>query len=119
MGLSGEIDVLLNDFKKILIGFCLGSFRDGNMDVWYEVCRKMKFFYDFGVEKGKVGDMMDESKFIDYLLKVLVEKIEFFCRLGVEKIEFGLLFFRNLEIFDIEFDNRVILVLGFLNYFGV
>lgn len=119
VGLSGEIDALLNDLKKILIGFCLGSSRDGNMDVWYEVCRKMKLFYDLGVEKGKVGDMMDESKLIDYPLKVLVEKIEFFCRLGVEKTEFGLLLLRNPEIFDIEFDNRVISVLGFLNHFGV
>lgn len=121
LGLGGEIDALLDDLKRVFVEFDLGNFVEGNVDVWYEVSRKIKVFYDLGVEQGKVGDVMDMSKtiFVDYPEKVFVEKVEFFCRLGVEKADVGLLLLRYPGILSIEFDNRVISVLGFLKHFGV
>lgn len=121
LGSSGEIDALVDDLQRVFVDFDLGSQVEGNVDVWYEVSRKIKVFYDLGVDKGKVGEVMDRSKtvFIDYPEKDFVEKVEFFCRLGVNKTDVGFLLLRYPGILSIKFDDRVISVLGVLNHFGV
>jgi len=120
LGSSGEVDDLVDDLKRVFVDFDLGSQVEGNVDLWFEACRKIKVFYDLGVDKGKVGEVMDRSKtvFIDYPEKVFAEKVEFFCRLGVNKMDVGFLLLRYPGILSIKFNDRVISVLGFLNHFG-
>jgi hypothetical protein len=62
--LVGEIDALFDDLKRVFVDFDLASCVEGNVDAWYEVCRKIQFFYDLGCEKGTAGDMMGRSKYV-------------------------------------------------------
>ncbi|KMS99963.1 hypothetical protein BVRB_1g018050 [Beta vulgaris subsp. vulgaris] len=119
--LNGEFDALLDDFKRVFVDLNLGNHLVQNVDVWYEVCRKVMVFYELGIEKGKIGDLISKSIsiFVDYPEKDLVEKTEFFCKLGVGKVDVGLLLLSNPEILGIKFDDRVVSVSGFLNHFGL
>lgn len=121
VGLSGEFDALLDELKRVFVDFNLGDYLVGNVDVWYEVCRKMKVFYDLGVVKGKVGETIGTSYviFTEFPKEVLVEKVEFFCKLGVGKADVGILLLLNPDILSINIDDRVISVSGLLNHFGL
>ncbi|CAO2834775.1 unnamed protein product [Amaranthus hypochondriacus] len=116
-----ESDKLLSDLKRVFIDFDLKNYLMGNVDVWYEVCRKIKVFYDLGVEKGIVAGIDGKSKsiFIDYNDRVLAEKVEFFCKLGIQRADVGVLLLENSEILSIELGNQVISVSGFLEHFGL
>ncbi|GAB4844299.1 hypothetical protein Ancab_037662 [Ancistrocladus abbreviatus] len=118
-GLSGEIRDLLDDLKRAFIDYDLESLVKGNVDAWYEVCRKIRVFYDLGVEKGKVGELIGSSKhhFLEYKEEVLIKKMEFFCRLGVSKVDVGLLLLKRPELLSFDLENPTISVLGFLKHF--
>ncbi|KAK9274176.1 hypothetical protein L1049_018990 [Liquidambar formosana] len=118
--LGGEIDALFDDLKKLCIHFDLIRCVEGNVDTWYEVCRKILVFYDMGCEKGMVGELMGRSKhiFVEYSEEILVQKMEFFCRLNVKKEEVGLLILRSPEILSFDLETPMISVLDFLKHFG-
>jgi hypothetical protein len=119
--LGGEIDALFDDLKRVFLDFDLATCVEENVDAWYEVCRKIRVFYDLGCEKGKVGDLMGRSKyvFLEYPEEVLVQKAEYFCRFGVRKEDVGLLLLRSPEIMNLDMETPVISVLGFLKHFGL
>lgn len=119
--LGGEIDSLFDDLKRVFVDFDLASCVEGNVDAWYEVCRKIRFFYDLGCEKGTVGDLMGRSKYVilEYPEEVFVQKVEYFCRFGVRKKDAGLLLLQSPEIMNLDLETPVISVLGFLKHFGL
>ncbi|XP_057978839.1 transcription termination factor MTEF18, mitochondrial [Malania oleifera] len=119
--LGGEVDTLFDDFKRLFIDFDLTSFVQENVDAWYEVCRKIRVFYNLGCEKGKTGELMGRSKhiFLNYSEEVLVKKAEFFSRLSVRKGNVGLLLLEKPEIFIFDLESREISVLCFLKHFGL
>ncbi|KAI5564091.1 hypothetical protein POPTR_014G044900v4 [Populus trichocarpa] len=119
--LSGEIGALFDDLKRVFVDFDLESCVEGNVDAWYEVCRKIRVFYDLGCEKGKVGELMGKSKriFVDYPVEVLVQKAEFFCKFGVRKEDVGLLLLTKPGILDFQLEGQVISVKGLLKHFGL
>ncbi|KAL9245249.1 hypothetical protein vseg_018923 [Gypsophila vaccaria] len=121
VGFEGEFSPLLDDLKRVLLDFDLGKSRVHNVDAWFEVCRKVRFFYDLGVEKGEVGKLIGESKcdLIDYPEAVLVEKVDFFTRLGLEKVEVGVLLLSNPSVLSIKIQDRFITVSGILDHFGL
>uniref|UniRef100_A0A803LS56 Uncharacterized protein n=1 Tax=Chenopodium quinoa TaxID=63459 RepID=A0A803LS56_CHEQI len=82
VGLKGEFDELLDELKRVLIDYDLGDGLIGNVDLWYEVCRKLRFFYDLGVPKRAVGESIGKSSvvFTDYIEKVLAEKLSSFLK---------------------------------------
>ncbi|KAJ6722577.1 CGI-12 PROTEIN-RELATED [Salix koriyanagi] len=106
--LSGEVGALFDDLKKVFVGFDLESCVEGNVDAWYEACRKIRVFYDLGCEKGKVGKLMGKSKriFADYPVEVLVQKAEYFCKFGVRKEDVGILLLKNPEILDFQLEGQ-------------
>ncbi|KAL2892529.1 Transcription termination factor MTEF18 mitochondrial [Bienertia sinuspersici] len=118
VGLSGKFDALLDDLKR---AFNLGNCIVGNVDIWYAVCRKVLAFYDLGFERGKIVELIGKSNniFMDYSEKDLVEKIEFFCKLGVGKADVGLLLLSNPNILGIKLADRIVCVSGFLSHFGL
>ncbi|XP_074263152.1 transcription termination factor MTEF18, mitochondrial-like [Silene latifolia] len=120
-GLSDENGALLDDLKRVFVDFDFGSYWERNADVWSEVCRKMKVFYDLGVAKGEVGKLLVKGRSIltDFSEEVLVKKVEFFSRLGSEKVEVGLLILSNPEILSIQLHDRVISVSSLLEHFGL
>lgn len=117
----GEIDALFDDLKRVIIDFDLLSCVEENVDSWYDVCRKIRMFYNMGCEKGKIGMLMGRSKhiFLEYPEEVLLNKTEFFCRLSVNKKEVGLLILQSPEILSFDLETPIISVLGFLKHFGL
>lgn len=121
VGLGGEVDGLFDSLKMVFVDFELASRVEGDVDAWYEVCRKIRVFYDLGCVKGMVGELIGKSKhvFLEYPEEVLAQKAEYFCRFGVKKEEAGLLLLRIPEILNIDLETPVISVLGFLKHFGL
>ncbi|KAK6285413.1 hypothetical protein POUND7_011592 [Theobroma cacao] len=119
--LDGEVGGLLDDLKKVFVEFDLGSCVEANVDAWYEICRKMRVFYDLGFEKGKTGELMGRSKnlFLLYPEQVMVQKVEYFCRFSVRKEDVGLLILQRPEILDFDLETPVISVMGLLKHFGL
>ncbi|XP_009764267.1 transcription termination factor MTEF18, mitochondrial isoform X1 [Nicotiana sylvestris] len=120
-GFLDEIDMLFDDLKRVFLDFDLASEVEGNVDAWFEICRKVAIFYELGCEKGKIGELMGRNKsiFVDYSEEVLAQKIGFFCRLGVRKAEVGLLVLSKPEILSFDLEDRVISTVGFLKHFGM
>ena len=125
LGGNGDLGVearaLFDDLKRIFVDFDLGSLVEENVDSWYEICRKIRLFYDLGCEKGKIGELMGKSRnfFLEYPEDVLVRKIDFFCRLNVRKADIGLLLLESPEILSFDLEAPVISVMGFLKHFGL
>ncbi|KAL6322382.1 hypothetical protein AAG906_007935 [Vitis piasezkii] len=119
--LGVEAGALFDDLKKVFVDFDLGSFVEENVDAWYEICRKIRLFYDLGCEKGKIGELMGRSRniFLEYSEEVLVRKMDFFCRLNVRKAGIGLLLLECPEILSFDLEVPVISVMGFLKHFGL
>ncbi|XP_047338111.1 transcription termination factor MTEF18, mitochondrial-like [Impatiens glandulifera] len=118
--LIGE-DELVSDLIKLIIDFDLMSSFENNVIVWCEVCRKIKVFYDLGCEKGGIGELLGRSKtiFVDFSEEVLVQNVEFFCKLGIERKEAGLFLLERPEIFRFDLKEKVISVAGLLKHFGM
>ncbi|XVF33590.1 hypothetical protein REPUB_Repub17cG0181300 [Reevesia pubescens] len=118
---DGAVDALLDDLKRVFVDFNLGSCVEANVDAWYEICRKMRVFYDLGCEKGKIGELMGRSKdlFLQRPEEVLVKKVEYFCRFSVRGEYVGLLILRRPEILDFDLETPVISVMGILKHFGL
>ncbi|KAL9434856.1 hypothetical protein AB3S75_021175 [Citrus x aurantiifolia] len=116
-----EIATLFDDLKTVFVDFGLMSSVEGNVEVWYDICRKIRVFYDFRFEKGKLGELMGRNKsiFLDYPEEVLVQKVEYFCRFGVGKEDVGLLLLKSPEILSFDLETQVISVKGFLNHLGL
>ncbi|XP_060218954.1 transcription termination factor MTEF18, mitochondrial [Lycium barbarum] len=116
-----EIDMLFDDLKRVFLDFNLASCVEGNVDSWFEICRKIAMFYELGCEKGKIGELMGRNKsiFVDYSEELLAQKIGFFRRLDVRKEEVGLLVLSKPEILSFDLEVRVISTVGFLKHFGL
>ncbi|XP_044494797.1 transcription termination factor MTEF18, mitochondrial-like isoform X2 [Mangifera indica] len=116
-----EDDELLDDLKRVFLDFDLVCYADENVDSWYEICKKIRLFYDWGCEKGKLGDLVGENKriFVDHSEGVLAQKVDYLCRFGVRKVDVALLLLKCPEILSFDLETQVISVEGFLRHFGL
>ncbi|KAJ0054737.1 hypothetical protein Pint_00124 [Pistacia integerrima] len=112
---------LFDDLKRVFVDFDLVSCVEGYVDFWYEICRKIRVFYDLGCEKGTLGELVGENKriFVDYSEEVLAQKVEFFCRFGVRNVDVALLLLKCPEILSFDLETRVISVEGLFRHFGL
>ncbi|XP_059633881.1 transcription termination factor MTEF18, mitochondrial [Cornus florida] len=119
--LGWKYAMFLDDLKRVLIDFDLMSYVECNLDAWYDICRKIRVFYDLDCEKGKMGELMgiNKSIFMEYSEEDLIRKVDFFCRLCVGKEEVALFLLERPEILGFDLENRVISVLGFLKHCGM
>ncbi|KAE8673536.1 RNA-binding KH domain-containing protein isoform 1 [Hibiscus syriacus] len=119
--LDGEVAALLNDLRSVFVDFDLGNHVEANVDSWYEICRKMRVFYDLGCQKGEIGELMGRNKslFLQHSEEVMVKKIEYFCRFLARKEDVGLLILQSPEILDFDLETPVISVMGILKHFGL
>ncbi|PON60886.1 Mitochodrial transcription termination factor [Parasponia andersonii] len=120
-GLSSDIDALFGDLKRVFVELEMGCCVEGNVDAWYEVCSKVRVFYDLGCEKGKVGELICRRKelFLECPEEVLVQKANYFCKFGVRKDCVGSFLLQSPEIFNLDLETPVISVLGLLEHFGL
>ncbi|KAF8380547.1 hypothetical protein HHK36_028035 [Tetracentron sinense] len=119
--LSGEIDVLFNDLKRVFMDFDLVSSVEENVDSWYGICRKIRIFYDLGCEKGKMGELLGRRRnvLLEYPEVVLVQKAEFFGKFGVRAEDVGLFLLQCPEVLNYDLESPVISVSGFLKDIGL
>ncbi|XP_012831356.1 PREDICTED: uncharacterized protein LOC105952358 [Erythranthe guttata] len=119
--LYDEMDGLLTDLKTLFLDYDLLSCVEGNVDSMLDVCEKIKTFYDLGCEMGKIGELMGRSKsiFVEYSKEGLISKIDYFCKLNVQKDRIGLFLLSRPEYFGFDLESRVISVSGFLKHFGL
>ncbi|KAL8028339.1 hypothetical protein ABFS82_14G150300 [Erythranthe guttata] len=119
--LYDEMDGLLTDLKTLFLDYDLLSCVEGNVDSLLDVCEKIKTFYDLGCEMGKIGELMGRSKsiFVEYSKEGLISKIDYFCKLNVQKDRIGLFLLSRPEYFGFDLESRVISVSGFLKHFGL
>ncbi|PRQ57298.1 putative transcription regulator mTERF family [Rosa chinensis] len=119
--LGGEVVALMDDLKRVFVELDIANCVEGNVDTWYEVCRTVRVFYDLGIEKGKVGELLGRKKdiFLQHPEEVLVRKANYFCRLGVRKEDVGLLLLQRPEVLNLELEKTVISTLGLLKHLGL
>ncbi|KAL7083366.1 hypothetical protein ACP275_14G157100 [Erythranthe tilingii] len=119
--LYDEMDGLLTDLKTLFLDYDLLSCVEGNVDSVLDVCEKIKTFYDLGCEMGKIGELMGRSKsiFVEYSKEGLISKIDYFCKLNVQKDQIGLILLSRPDYFGFDLESRVISVSGFLKHFGL
>ncbi|EXC32467.1 hypothetical protein L484_012634 [Morus notabilis] len=118
---GGCIEAVFEDLETVFRGFEMGSCVEGNVDAWYELCCKVRVLYDLGFEKGKVGELLCDRKqiFLECPKEVLVRKVDYFAKFGVGKDDVLLFLLENREILNLDFETRVISVLGLLKHFGI
>ncbi|KAK3015835.1 hypothetical protein RJ639_005801 [Escallonia herrerae] len=119
--LGGEVGALFDDLRRVLVDFDLIGSVEGNVDAFYEVCKKIRLFYDLGCEKGRIGELLGRSKdiFVEHSEELLAEKIGFFCKLAVRKEEIGSMLLSRPEILKFDLESPVVSVLGFLKHCGL
>lgn len=118
---DGDVELLLEDLKMVLLSFDEVDFPVRNEDMWTEVCRKIKLFYDMGCKKGSIGKMMCECKFIfvDYAEEVLAQKMDYFSKISVGRRNVAMLILEYPEILAFDSETSDFSVVGFLKHFGM
>ncbi|XP_057742692.1 transcription termination factor MTEF18, mitochondrial-like isoform X1 [Arachis stenosperma] len=119
--LEAEIDGLLADLRLVFLDFDLAGCVEGNADSWYEVCRKIRVFYNSNGEKGKMGELIGRYKnvILEHGEEELMQKAEYFSRFGVKKEEVARLILHDSELLNFDFETPVINVLKLLKHFGM
>lgn len=120
--LCGEIDEIFECLKMVFVGLGVEGFAEGNVDVWYELCCKVRFFWDFGCDKRMVVDLMSDDIriFLNCSVKDLLRKFKFFTGFGVGDGEDIVMFIlQRPEILGLDMDTPVVSVLGVLEHFGL
>ncbi|CAM8941787.1 unnamed protein product [Rhodiola kirilowii] len=115
---SRNVDGMLSDLKTVND---LVRFAHNDADKWYDICRNIDMFYGIGFQRGTVKNLMEKctSVFVDYSNEVLVNSIEYFCRLDVEKKDVVMLLHQIPEILSFNLETRHFSVLEFLKHFGM
>ncbi|KAK7350423.1 hypothetical protein VNO77_09051 [Canavalia gladiata] len=118
--LGVEVDGLLADLRLVFLDFDLAGCVEGDADVWYEVCRKIKVFYDLN-GGGKAVELIGRNKhvIVENGEGKLVQAVEFFCRFGANKEEVARLILQGSELLSLDFETSVINVSKLLKHFGM
>lgn len=122
---EGELDSyaggLFDELRRVFVCSDLVSCIEPDVDIWYDLCRKMRLFCDWGCDIVKVVEPVARSRnvFLGYPDEVLVNKFDFFCKFGVGKEDVGLLILNSPEILSFDLETPVISVMGLLKQFGL
>ncbi|XP_012567243.1 transcription termination factor MTEF18, mitochondrial isoform X1 [Cicer arietinum] len=119
--LVDEIDGLLSDLRFLFLDFDFAASVERNVNVWHEVCRKIKVFYDLNDGKGEIVELIGRNKHVilEHGEKELIEKVEYFCRFGVKKVEVARLILQGSELLNLDLETPVINVLKLLKHIGM
>uniref|UniRef100_A0A7N1A451 Uncharacterized protein n=1 Tax=Kalanchoe fedtschenkoi TaxID=63787 RepID=A0A7N1A451_KALFE len=118
---GSDVELMLDDLKWVFGCFDSGNCEMTDENVWIDTCRKIKVFYDMGCEKGRVESILRRCRdlFRVYSEEELSQKMAYFCRLGVDKMDVVMLIIKCPEIMDFDLQTRDFSVLGFLKHFGM
>ncbi|XP_028757836.1 transcription termination factor MTEF18, mitochondrial-like [Neltuma alba] len=116
-----ESEALLNFLKLVFLDFELALSVEGNMNSWHEVCRKIRVFYDLSGDKERLVELVGRNKniFLEHDEEVLIQKVEYFCRFGVNNEEVVALLLQSPELLSLNLDKPVINIMKLLEYSGL
>ncbi|WOL10209.1 hypothetical protein Cni_G18963 [Canna indica] len=119
---GGEIDLLLQDLRNVFIDFGLaGCVPEDNVDVFLQVSRKIRVFYDLGSRMGTMGDLMGRNSriFLELDEAAIAQKLNFFIRLGMETEKVGPFILKCTEVLDYDLENPSIAMPEYLKCLGL
>lgn len=101
-----EADALFRDLKAVFVDCGLDGAAGEDVEGVYEICRRIRVFYDAGAVKGEMGVLMGREKrvFLEVEEEVLRRKLEFFLKLGMGREEVGVFVLENGEVFDMDLE---------------
>ncbi|KAK8937695.1 hypothetical protein KSP40_PGU018962 [Platanthera guangdongensis] len=116
-----ENELLLRDLKILFVDNDLAGCAGDDVDAFIGFCKRICLFYDFGLEKGGVGELMGCSRriFLELDELVLAQKFNFFLNLGMRMEEVGLFTLNNPVILDLDLDNADIVIPDYLVRVGL
>ncbi|XP_054808498.1 transcription termination factor MTEF18, mitochondrial [Prosopis cineraria] len=117
---GSESEALLNFLKSVFLDFELATSVEENVNSWYEVCRKIRVFYDLCGDKRRLPELVERNKniFLEHG-EELIQKVEYFCRFGVNKEEVAVLLLQAPELLSLNLQKPVINITKLLEYIGL
>uniref|UniRef100_A0A1D1Y2V5 mTERF domain-containing protein 1, mitochondrial n=1 Tax=Anthurium amnicola TaxID=1678845 RepID=A0A1D1Y2V5_9ARAE len=116
-----EIASLFEDMKRVTSDFHPEGSAEENVDTYFHLCRRIRVFYDLGCEKGSMGEFLAASR--EELLKLevedLIKKVDFFCRLGMNKEEAGLFVLQCPEVLQFDLESPMLRMPDYLGQIGL
>ncbi|KAJ0970624.1 hypothetical protein J5N97_018583 [Dioscorea zingiberensis] len=118
---GGEIDLLFRDLKKAFVDFGMDGYCGDNVDVFFEICCRIRVLYNAGSVKGTMGEIIGRNRkaFLDLEEGVLARRLDFFLILGMHKEKVGLFVLEHPEILDFDLENSKISLPEYLKHVGL
>ncbi|KAG6500894.1 transcription termination factor MTEF18, mitochondrial-like isoform X1 [Zingiber officinale] len=120
---GGEIDHLFQYLNKVFLDFDLSqSVPENNVDIFLQVCRNIRVFYDLDSRKGTMGELMCKNLrkiFLELDAALIAQKLKFFINLGMEASEAGHFILKHADIFNTDLENPSILMPEYLKSIGL
>ncbi|CAL9776154.1 unnamed protein product [Musa acuminata subsp. burmannicoides] len=119
---GGEIDRLLRDLRTVFVDFSLAeSVPEDNVDVFLQICRRIRVFYDLGSSRGAMGELMGMNRriFLELDEEAIAQKLKFFIKLGMEEEKVGPFILGCPDILDFDLENPIIAMPEYLKRVGL
>ncbi|XP_074592212.1 transcription termination factor MTEF18, mitochondrial-like [Curcuma longa] len=120
---GGEIDHLFQYLNKVFLKLDLSdSVPENNVDIFLQVCRNIRVFYDLDSRKGTMGELMCKNLlniFLELDDALIAQKLKFFINLGMEASEAGHFILKHADLFNIDLENSSILMPEYLKSVGL
>ncbi|CAL9113332.1 unnamed protein product [Musa acuminata var. zebrina] len=119
---GGEIDRLLQDLRTVFVDFSLAeSVPEDNVDVFLQICRRIRVFYDLGSSRGTMGELMGMNRriFLELDEEAIAQKLKFFIKLGMEEEKVGPFILGCPDILDFDLENPIIAMPEYLKRVGL
>ncbi|KAG6496976.1 transcription termination factor MTEF18, mitochondrial-like [Zingiber officinale] len=120
---GGEIDHLFQYLNKVFLDFDLSqSVPENNVDIFLQVCRNIRVFYDLDSRKETMGELMCKNLrkiFLELDAALIAQKLKFFINLGMEASEAGHFILKHADIFNTDLENPSILMPEYLKSIGL
>ncbi|THU69053.1 hypothetical protein C4D60_Mb08t10310 [Musa balbisiana] len=119
---GGEIDRLLQDLRTVFVDFSLAeSVPEDNVDVFLQICRRIRVFYGLGSSRGTMGELMGMNRRILLELdeEAIAQKLKFFMKLGMEEEKVGPFILGCPDILDFDLENPIIAMPEYLKRVGL
>ncbi|KAJ0970655.1 hypothetical protein J5N97_018614 [Dioscorea zingiberensis] len=109
------------DLKKAFVDFGMDGCCGDNVDVFFEICCRIRVFYNAGSVKGTMGEIIGRNRkaFLDLEEGVLARRLDFFLILGMHKEKVGLFVLEHPEILDFDLENSKISLPEYLKHVGL
>ncbi|XP_042407768.1 transcription termination factor MTEF18, mitochondrial-like [Zingiber officinale] len=120
---GGEVDHLFQYLNKVFLDFDLSqSVPENNVDIFLQVCKNIRVFYDLDSRKGTMGELMCKNLqkiFLELDDALIAQKLMFFINLGMEASEAGHFILKHADIFNLDLENSSILMPEYLKSVGL